>query len=102
MLSPVVQLFSSNKKFQCVPNVYGCKVFFFFCVVFLLCIQFAGLRLQSESSLPESKEGIIKECWGALSLNLAIGVKLRQKLSAGLSARFNGVSLLVHQNSKAT
>lgn len=70
----------------------------FFC---LLCIQFAGFTLQSESSLPKSREGIIKEPWEALSLNLAIGVKLREKVSAGLSASFNSVSLLVHQSLKA-
>lgn len=49
---------------------------FFF---FLFCTQLAGLMLQSESSLPESREQIIKEPWGALSLNLAIGVELWQE-----------------------
>jgi len=65
-----------------------------------LCVQFAGLRLQSESSLPESRERIIKEPQGTLSLNLAIGVKLR-KVSAGLSAGFNSLSLVVHQSLEA-
>lgn len=67
---------------------------------FLSCIQFAGLMLQSESSLPESREGIIKEPLGALPLNLAVGIKLR-KVSAGLSAGFNSVLLLLHQSLKA-
>lgn len=81
--SPVTQPLSS-RKFQCVPNVHGCKGGSF-CVV---CI---------ESSPPESSKGILGEPRGTLSLTVAVGINLRQKVSARLFAWFNSISLLVQE-----
>lgn len=55
MFSPVAQFFSSNNKFQCVLDDYDFKVIFFCCAHGL------QLTLQSQSSLLDSREGIIKQ-----------------------------------------
>lgn len=77
------------------PTVYGCKGGFL-CVVHIVCKS----PLQSELGPPESSKGILRESWRALSLTVAISIKLGQKVSAGLFAGFNSISLLVHQSLK--